>query len=107
MRQHSRGSTTQMAAGAPGTSIDARDPESATLEDKAIEQARSAVQQRYTQQLDERGITHNLHLFLDTVNTPARAIFDIINGVCLKVDAQMLVMAANNHVRNFTSYHTL
>lgn len=96
LQQHRSGSV--RTAGVPGTSFDARDPESTTQEDKALTQARTAVQQRYTQQLDERGIEHNLHLFLDTVHTPAKAIFDTINGVCKNVDAQMLVMAANHRV---------
>ena len=58
---------------------------------------------RYTAQMDERGITHNLHLFVDTVNAPASAIFETVNSVCEQVDAAFLVMAANHRVRFFTT----
>ena len=55
---------------------------------------------RYTAALDAQGIVHNLHLFVDTENAPASAIFQSINGVCEKVTADVLVMAVNNKVRN-------
>lgn len=49
--------------------------------------------------MNKRDIAHNLHLFLDTVNAPAKAIFDTVNGVCKQLNAEVLVMAANHKVR--------
>lgn len=53
---------------------------------------------RYNAMMNERRIKHNLHLFVDTVNAPPKAIFSTINKICELVDAKVLVMAANSKV---------
>jgi hypothetical protein len=49
--------------------------------------------------MDAKRVPHNLHLFVDTENAPAQAVFKTVNKVCEDVSADVLVMAANHRVR--------
>jgi hypothetical protein len=51
--------------------------------------------------MDDLQVQHNLHLFVETSNSTADNIFNIINSVCEKVDANMLVMTAVNKVTRY------
>lgn len=49
--------------------------------------------------MDDKGIMHNLHLYLDTENAPAKAVAKIVGDVSTAVGAELIVMAASNKVR--------
>ena len=53
---------------------------------------------RFTEQMDSKGVMHNVHLYLDTVNAPPSAIAITIDKVCKSVGAELIVMASSNKV---------
>eukprot|EP00892_Ulva_mutabilis_P008477 jgi/Ulvmu1/6000/UM026_0126.1 len=80
--------------GPVGTSVDVHDPLERQLEAQAISKAQQDVKERYTQQMTDKAIEHNLHLFVHATNADGSDVFQTVNSVCEKVSAEMLVMSA-------------
>lgn len=53
---------------------------------------------RYTQKMTDRSIDNSLHLFVHATNAEGSDIFQVVNSVCEKVSAEMLVMSAVHQV---------
>lgn len=54
--------------------------------------------------MTEKSIEHSFHLFVHATNAEGHDIFQTVNSVCSKVDAEILVMSAVHKVRCLSQF---
>lgn len=74
---------------------DVPDPKPRIDENAFLDKLREAIKKKFQEPIEAAGLSHALHLFLDTDNAPASAVCDSMFKVAEQIDANLLVLAAH------------